>query len=376
MSVVEPIKKEYRKLNQQSQCTVGCDPELFIRVGRRVVGSEKAIPDEGLDIAGYTYGTSCKIIQDGVQVELNPAPNHCRANLGNDIKSSFLALKKQLDEKGMKIDMRQVVKIQKKELESLSENNRQLGCGPSLNLYGKEPIKVNPKTYRIRSAGGHLHFGILADPKKIVPLFDFFVGNTCVRIDRDMSQLVRRLNYGRASEHRLPPHGIEYRTLSNFWLRSYPLMSLVMGLGRIAHTISGGRWSDGCSKYYEIVEVVNGRNDVYEYLMDQIDLKLLERAINKNDDELAIPHYLLLKQFVEDFIPHVYYPGQSSPQTFTLWPCALPWFDFFIQKGLDHWWPNDPMKNWCNMNEGHGSGWENYLNTTVRNEYEAANKIV
>ena len=44
----------------------------------------------------------------------------------------------------------------------------------------------------------------------------------------------RRQFYGLAGEFRLPPHGLEYRTLSNFWLYHRSLAHLVFGVARAA----------------------------------------------------------------------------------------------------------------------------------------------
>ena len=75
------------------------------------------------------------------------------------------------------------------------------------------------------------------DPLLAVKILDIVVGNTCVIMDRAPSQVERRKVYGRAGEYRLPAHGIEYRTLSNFWLRSYQLTHLVFSLARFAINI-------------------------------------------------------------------------------------------------------------------------------------------
>jgi hypothetical protein len=144
---------------------------------------------------------------------------------------------------------------------------------------------VDPEKYRIRSAAGHIHLGdasgsttssqwaALHSPDRLVPILDIIVGNTCVLLDRDPGNVERRRVYGRAGEYRTPPYGIEYRVLSNFWLRSYSLMSFVMSLSRFAVGLltatihNGGR--KGVNYEAELLKLVN---------MDDI-----RRAINEND---------------------------------------------------------------------------------------------
>src|SRR5690606_27144266 len=108
--------------------------------------------------------TISKIIVDGVQAELNPRPNTCRANLANEIGACFRSLKEELDKKGkgVKVDFSQSINISKTELSKLDEKNQKFGCSPSLNSYkdtGAKLTEVDPTTYRSRSAGGHIHIG-------------------------------------------------------------------------------------------------------------------------------------------------------------------------------------------------------------------------
>src|SRR5438045_9111346 len=82
---------------------LGCDPEFFFaRADGLPIGSEKVLT-KTLESDTYSNNTRLPVgtttnafVQDGVQVELNPSPNSCRANLGNEIASAFRALKEHL----------------------------------------------------------------------------------------------------------------------------------------------------------------------------------------------------------------------------------------------------------------------------------------
>lgn len=358
----------------------GCDPELFITTGSgEVVGAEKVLPEDGnLNVSKSSlYGGGNNIVLDGVQIELNPPPDPCRANLSNSIQAAMIKLREHLKTQWeMKVSFASVVSVDQKELDSLSEKAKVFGCMPSENVYDKgATVTANPTTYLKRSAGGHIHLGLSRVPammerrEDLVKLMDILVGNTCVLIDRDPEAAERRKNYGRAGEHRLPTHGLEYRTLSNFWMRSYPLMSFVMGMSRFACNVLDE----------EMAESLNAqKRDAYlkQYpgwpafseLLEKVNLQEVKEAINENDLQLALKNWEVVKGFISDHATAMY----------SLWKDTLPQFDFFCQRiwegGLEYWFPQDPMTHWCEKSEGHTGGWESFLGYTVQQKMNAYEK--
>jgi hypothetical protein len=362
-------------IEQHPAITFGCDPEGFFQRDGGVIGAEKVIPDKN----GYPSLNS--IVLDGVQFEFNPSPSHCRALLANDISRSFKTLKKHLSEmKGVTASFnRAVVEISKEGLDSLSEKAKVFGCMPSKNAYDvSATITANPATYLKRSAGGHLHFGlskpVMEERERLVKLFDVLIGNTCVLIDRDPGAAERRKNYGRAGEYRLPKHGIEYRTLSNFWLQSYPLMSFVMGLGRLAigvlHTTLYSR-----KEYYGCSAIIPW--DAEGDLLKRVKIEDICKAINENDLTLAKKNFKGVKEFIKE---HVKATTSSYGEIHGsgLDESKLELFDFFCRKvqkfGLNYWFPKDPMDHWATLGEGHGIGWESFLTVDVKKKMELVKK--
>ena len=356
-------KRVISTLPYASSIYFGCDPELFItkdvgKVRKRVavVGSERVIPEHGLTHREH-HGS---IVRDGVQVELHPLQSYCREVLRYRLHGMFQALDthiKQSQYAGMKINFSQVVKVSRGDLMRLSPDARQLGCQPSLNVYGRTPIQKNGETYQLRSAAGHVHIGCEwvrnghIKPGRLVHILDVLVGNTCVLLDRDPLAAERRKVYGLAGEYRLPIHGLEYRTLSNFWLRSYPLMSLVMGLTKMAvkvaqanraRSVTDPPSSDGPVAY-----------DAEERLMASVDLEMVEKAINTNNLDLAA---LTFESAVRPFLMSIRSDEGLDHR-------SLVNFDHFVKKGLDHWFPGDPLKNW--LLEAKQKGWESYLSSVV-----------
>ncbi len=52
-------------------------------------------------------------------------------------------------------------------------------------------------------------------PLEVIKAMDIFLGVPSIFLDGDKE---RRKLYGGAGAHRVKPYGVEYRTLSNFWL--------------------------------------------------------------------------------------------------------------------------------------------------------------
>lgn len=315
-------------LNKVDTGLFGCDPELFLkREDGSIVGSEKIIPQNGL-----TDGLS-KVIRDGVQVELNPYPAPSPIGLAHNISTCFKLLQPHL--KDVKASWDGLVEVNREELDSLSPGSRELGCQPSDNVYGEKPITVDTKLYRKRSAGGHPHFGItpgsklFSERRQIVPLMDIFLGNTMVLIDRDPGAAERRENYGRAGEFRLQPYGLEYRTLSNCWLKGYALADLVFGMGSAAVNV--------------ILQGFIKANDIEPELIGIVKIEKFIEAIDTNNWDLAMENFQSIKPFIVKHFTVGKFPLDAS---------NIDRFEVFVRgvkdKGLDYFFPVDPVESWTN----------------------------
>lgn len=347
--VSEPVKVP--ALTIREICHLGCDPEFFFKKGNRIVGAEMFLPKEGKvfkNVPG-TYGNSGKFIIDGVQAELNPEASTCRALLFNNISQSFRAMKKELiDSSKTPIAIHWGTKavISKTELAKLDPNNQVFGCTPSFSAYPNDKsclADVNPLEYRVRAAGGHIHIGSATivgmvkkgdDMTNTVRLLDLIVGNTCVLMDRDVGNKERRKLYGRAGEYRLPPHGLEYRTPSNFWLHNSAIASIVFGLVRLSISIS---------LYYPA--------SIEKIFLDSVPEKDIVDAINNNSYSLALKNYKKIRHLIGNATSY------HSATAFGIDGSYLDEFDHFhtmINKhGLGYWFKEDPLTHWVKNRDTH-----------------------
>lgn len=359
--------------------TMGCDPEFFITKGGKVIGSEHVVPKEGLlPLQVYREGayvnSAPQVIQDGVQVELNPRADTCRQRISGSIHQGIMAVVNALKD-GMAISSEVSVEVTEDELNTLHPKNRVLGCHPSFSIYESEyELGVDPATYMIRSGGGHLHFGVVGYDRKVlkdfdeskvsepqksvykmfneaksfVKVLDIIVGNTCVLFDRDAGNKIRREVYGRAGEYRTPNHGVEYRTLSNFWLRDYSVMSLVFALGRSAYTVA--------------------LNDNLKDLLEVVDMADVQKAINKNDAKLARKNfdkvYPVLVRLFDSY---------GYPDMFPINAQTKDAFEFFVEKGMDFFFSKDIVSNWQRNYGSGGMGDERFFLEVVPQKMLQAN---
>lgn len=311
----------------------GSDPEGFFERDEVIIGSEKLIPEGGLVDMYQKF-----VVRDGIQFELNPPPMLSIESFGSCIASALKLLKTRMRQyPDVKLNWSGLVEVGRAELDSLSEESRVLGCEPSKNAYGDFPITIDGETYTKRSAGGHFHFGILGmfnydliNIQRLVPYLDIFVGNTGVLFDRDPGAPERRANYGRAGEYRLPPHGLEYRTLSNFWLRNYTLYHLMAGMSLIAISALKGAIATP---------------SIEEELIEVVDLGHVREAIDTNNYDLARANFERLIPFLERHLPTTVY-GPVFPIIPASIPKMLGLSEKVRDRGIENVFSIDPLDAW------------------------------
>lgn len=252
------------KLRVRKRLTLGADPEIFAFKNGALVPAFEFLPPKGDGNLMYW---------DGFQAEWKyNAAWKCQNNLVKHTRESLMSMSELAAKKGAKLSLINVVKIPPKMLETADYKHVMLGCEPSYNAYemrGK-PVE-NPRLLKYRFAGGHMHFGEYTrkpDYVKIVKLLDSILGVWAVGVARSVDSPVRREYYGMAGEYRMPNYGmndagrqvygIEYRTLSNFWLSSPPLMQVTWEIGRMCVKLAGTPYAKlWAAEEAEVVGTIN-----------------------------------------------------------------------------------------------------------------------
>jgi hypothetical protein len=204
--------------------TIGADPELFLtdkynkyKSAVNLIGGNKWNP-KPIDDLGNA------ILEDNVAVEFNIQPSTTLEEFKFNINKVLNHLKNILPEYNFSTES--AVLFPEEELNTPEAHV--FGCEPDFNAW---TLKQNPKPYSkyetLRSAGGHIHIGSpIAQqyPIQTIRAMDLYLGVPSISLD---SSQMRRELYGQAGSFRLKPYGVEYRTLSNFWIYSSNLIEWV-----------------------------------------------------------------------------------------------------------------------------------------------------
>lgn len=209
------------------------DSEIFLYDGTRIVS---AIGKLGTKTIGEV-----SIEEDNILAEFQTEPTENRAVFIRRVNAGIQAIK---DESGMDVKIQASHTFTKEYLKGLPPKAYVFGCNIDMNAYtDKSNPKPNAYTNQ-RTSGGHLHIDVpgkrMSERRtKLVKLLDLYLGVPSVLLDSDGAK--RRRMYGKAGSYRDKSYGIEYRVLSNFWLRSDKLIGWVFDQTAIA--VSDSRYT-------------------------------------------------------------------------------------------------------------------------------------
>lgn len=201
--------------------TIGADPEVFVL--NPTTGEE--VSAIGL-IGGTKYEPlptlNGSVQEDNVAAEFNVHPAKTALEFVHNIQAVLADLRQIVEKHNLVLSTRSCAKFTKEELSH--PEAVKAGCDPDFNAWLPylTPNRA-PDVMRlpIRSCGGHIHLGFkpkdLEEVKQVVKCMDLFLGIPSVIMDQGEE---RKKLYGKAGCFRLTTYGLEYRTLSNFWIFS------------------------------------------------------------------------------------------------------------------------------------------------------------
>ncbi|MCS5736718.1 putative amidoligase domain-containing protein, partial [Herbiconiux daphne] len=204
--------------------TTGTDPEMFARrrdngVITSVAGLLGCSKEKKLDLSDLV-----RLQEDNVLAEfdINPCENFQQFN--DSIQSGIDLTRALLAQHGLDIAEGVSSHIySQSELESFDKSAFVFGCTPDYNaMTGQKnpsPAAADPG---LRTAGGHVHIGFPKDVRMnrelqmdAGVLCDYYLSLPSLFMDSDTR---RKELYGKAGAIRFKDYGIEYRSLSNFWI--------------------------------------------------------------------------------------------------------------------------------------------------------------
>lgn len=212
----------------------GCDPEIFVRnkagdvcsaIGQ--FGGTKQAP-KPIKVLGKGFAVQ----EDNVLVEFNIPPAKDGAEFISHVQRTVDLLAKRAARKGLSFTQGSAFSLKPEYLQDQAA--LVFGCEPDFNAY---TAQANPapraEDKNLRSAGGHIAFGLEWESspgwfenyhnaptsstyqRMVVQKLDYLLGIPSILLDD--GQLRKQL-YGKAGAFRPKEFGVEYRTLSNFWI--------------------------------------------------------------------------------------------------------------------------------------------------------------
>ena len=235
------------KEESKVECTIGTDPEYFVKKDEEYVAAQNAkIP--GTKHEPHQLKSGGTVQRDNVAVEFATVPARSGAEFVDRIKDCIVETVDMIP-KDHEIVVEPSAVFNEDQLED--PETQEFGCDPDFNAY---TVTENEKPWcgdsGFRSCGAHIHVGCFDDKGKViagleflldfdgrlraVKAMDLFHGIISTLLDNSEAAIKRRELYGQAGCHRPTDYGVEYRVLSNYWMKSPELVMLMDALTRDA----------------------------------------------------------------------------------------------------------------------------------------------
>lgn len=229
--------------------TIGTDPEFFLKKGDKYISAIPFIKGSKHEPAMLPSGGT--IQRDNVAVEFATVPAGSGKDFVNKVKD---CLKDTLDiiPDGHELVVEPSATFEESEL--ADPEACEFGCDPDFSAY---LLEENEKPWcedsTFRSCGAHIHVGCLDDKGEVIKGLEFLMefkgkietvkamdllhGIVSTVLDDSLAATKRKELYGKAGCHRPTDYGVEYRVLSNYWMKSPELVMLMDSLTKDALTL-------------------------------------------------------------------------------------------------------------------------------------------
>jgi hypothetical protein len=211
---------------------VGADPEVFMKRDGVFRSAHGAVPGDKKN----PFKVKCGAVQvDGMALEFNIDPAKNEKEFVTNLKTVMGVLQSMVPD--YELAAVPVANFDEEHMKAQPLEALELGCEPDFNAW--EGGAVNPRpdgAVNFRTGAGHVHIGWgkdfdINDPdhleacQMVVKQLDYYLGLGSLVYDEEGAK--RRVMYGAAGAYRPKSYGVEYRVLSNAWLKSEELMSWV-----------------------------------------------------------------------------------------------------------------------------------------------------
>lgn len=238
---------------------LGADPEVFLID----TNTGKVISAEG--IIGGTKDSPKKISEvghcvqeDNVMAEFNIPPAIDKESFSKDIQFVIDYLNESTHT-NTKVLIAASAELESHFLET--PQAKMFGCDPDFNVWLRGINESPSSESTLRTCGGHIHIGYenpeMEKSEEIIRFMDLYLGVPSILMDTDTR---RREMYGKAGCFRFKSYGVEYRTLSNFWVASNELREWAFENTMLAVKAVNNKDAISDKLATELVECINTQN--------------------------------------------------------------------------------------------------------------------
>lgn len=238
---------------------LGADPEVFWRNEKNVVSVIGKLG--GSKLEARQVAEDLFVLEDNVAAEFNFSPCDSAEKYINSIGRSLAFLEQEASKFGAQLA--RGISSASFPVEELNDPMAFVfGCEPDFNAWtgtvNAPPTSDDPT---LRSCGGHVHIGGIPkrmDKNNLVRCLDLFLGIPSVFQDNDIK---RRELYGKAGACRPKPYGVEYRTLSNYWIFDPKLIQFVYDQSHKAIEFAQKNVMEPDSEIGKLIQIAINRGD-------------------------------------------------------------------------------------------------------------------
>lgn len=241
---------------------VGCDPEVFVKKDNKFQSAFGLIRGD----KKHPFKVKNGAVQvDGMALEFNIDPAETEEQFVYSVQSVYDQLCQMVP--GYEVVATPVAHFSSDYMKTQPKEALELGCDPDYNAWNGFSNPRPNGDRPMRTASGHVHIGWTKNKDQddenhrtrcnlAGQQMDFFLGLASIFYDDDKE---RREMYGKGGAIRYKSYGVEYRTLSNAWLRSEERMRWVYrnAVKGMKELMSGNRLAE---KYGDIQEIINTSN--------------------------------------------------------------------------------------------------------------------
>ena len=199
--------------------SIGADPEAFLKdASNAYVSAVGKIGGTKYSPKPLPIGDGFMVQEDNVALEYNVPPSTTEEEFNSNIQKAMEYLGSYVNKMGLSFGRDSAVLFNPAQLDT--PQALEFGCDPDFNAWKNGARNPRPKASdpTLRTCGGHVHIGYdFKHQEEIISFIKHMDLFTVASVLMDEGELRKEL-YGKAGAFRPQWYGVEYRTLSNFWI--------------------------------------------------------------------------------------------------------------------------------------------------------------